>query len=169
MLKLIILRHAKSSWSEPGQSDFERALNSRGMADLPKIANALEKRGHVPDTIYCSPAKRTKLTMEGILIHWNQKPSIHFDRDMYIGGTSAYLAAIRQHKSNDVLMLVGHNPTCHSLVVSLAGHGEAGALSAVATKYPTGTASILQFDVENWLEVSPGNGHLIDFLMPKQL
>ena len=30
MKKLTLLRHAKSSWNDPGQDDFDRPLNERG-------------------------------------------------------------------------------------------------------------------------------------------
>ena len=40
MLRLFLLRHAKSSWSDPSLHDFDRPLNKRGLSDAPKIATA---------------------------------------------------------------------------------------------------------------------------------
>jgi phosphohistidine phosphatase len=33
MKKLILVRHAKSSWDNPDLTDFERVLNKRGIRD----------------------------------------------------------------------------------------------------------------------------------------
>ena len=41
MKTLIIVRHAKSSWANADQPDFERPLNDRGNKDAPEMAKRL--------------------------------------------------------------------------------------------------------------------------------
>ncbi len=59
---LVMIRHAKSSWANPLQSDFDRALNERGQQDAPEMGKRLKTAGLVPDLIISSPAKRTRQT-----------------------------------------------------------------------------------------------------------
>lgn len=64
MKKLVLIRHAKSDWSNPFLEDFDRGLNKRGLKDAPFMAKVLEKKDIKPDLIICSPSLRTKLTSE---------------------------------------------------------------------------------------------------------
>src|ERR1700733_15100742 len=62
MRRLLLLRHAKSSWAEPGASDHERPLNRRGQEAAPRIGAYLLRHKLVPDRILCSTARRTRET-----------------------------------------------------------------------------------------------------------
>ena len=59
MKKLLIIRHAKSSWANSNETDFERPLNDRGRMNAPEMAERLVKRNVLPDAIISSAAKRT--------------------------------------------------------------------------------------------------------------
>jgi phosphohistidine phosphatase len=61
-----MIRHAKSSWANPLQSDFERPLNDRGKSDAPLMGKELKKLGITPDLIISSTAKRTRQTAKKI-------------------------------------------------------------------------------------------------------
>lgn len=63
---LVMIRHAKSSWANPLQSDFERPLNERGKSDAPVMGEKLKKADIIPDLIIASTAKRTKQTAKMI-------------------------------------------------------------------------------------------------------
>ena len=45
MKKLLILRHAKSSWKEPGLTDHDRPLNKRGNRDAPRMGELVREKG----------------------------------------------------------------------------------------------------------------------------
>ncbi len=64
--RLVMIRHAKSSWANPLQSDFERPLNDRGEHDAPMMGERLNKLNIVPDLIIASPAKRAKQTAKKV-------------------------------------------------------------------------------------------------------
>jgi phosphohistidine phosphatase len=60
--KLLLLRHAKSSWDESNLSDYERPLNNRGKQNASTMGNFLKKENLVPDLIISSTAKRADKT-----------------------------------------------------------------------------------------------------------
>ena len=64
--RLVMIRHAKSSWANPLQSDFERPLNDRGDHDAPMMGERLKKLGIIPDLIVSSTAKRAKQTAKKV-------------------------------------------------------------------------------------------------------
>ena len=66
MLKLTIVRHAKSAWDDPSVRDFDRTLNKRGQHDAPLMGERLKASGFQPDCIITSPAVRA-LETAGIL------------------------------------------------------------------------------------------------------
>ena len=66
MKTLLLMRHAKSSWSEPGLADHDRPLNKRGKQAAPEMGKLLRKEGLVPDLILCSTARRSRQTAEAV-------------------------------------------------------------------------------------------------------
>ena len=50
--RLILTRHAKSSWDDPGMDDHDRPLNSRGLRDAPAMGQWLRDKGHLPDQVH---------------------------------------------------------------------------------------------------------------------
>ncbi len=64
--RLVMIRHAKSSWANPLQSDFDRPLNDRGKGEAVEMGEKLKKLGLMPDLIICSKAKRTRQTAKRI-------------------------------------------------------------------------------------------------------
>lgn len=64
MKTLFIIRHAKSSWANFNQSDFERPLNERGHVNAPEMAKRLLNRKINIDAFISSPALRARQTCE---------------------------------------------------------------------------------------------------------
>ena len=62
MKTLLLVRHAKSSWDDPGMDDIDRPLNDRGKTDAPVMAKRLKNKGVRIDTFISSPAKRARRT-----------------------------------------------------------------------------------------------------------
>ena len=65
-LRLILTRHAKSSWDDPLMSDHDRPLNARGKAAAADLGGWLASRSYLPGQVLCSDALRTRETWEGI-------------------------------------------------------------------------------------------------------
>lgn len=64
MKHILLIRHAKSSWDDPAQPDFERPLNERGKRDAPQMAQRLLARSIDIDAFISSPAKRARKTAD---------------------------------------------------------------------------------------------------------
>ncbi len=169
MLRIYVMRHAKSSWANPGASDFERELNDRGNSDLKAIATALLERNYLPSHVICSPAIRTTRTLEGIKQVFPPDTSIEFREELYSGGMADYLGAIRSLGNAGSLMLIGHNPTCGSLAAMLSGSGDAEALQQLAYKFPTGAIAVIDLDIDEWGQIDRGIGNLVECVLPRQL
>ena len=83
MKELILIRHAKSSWSNPLLEDFERPLNKRGERDAPFMAKILKQKEINPDLIISSPSKRTKDTLDFFIKEFDYKGEIIFEESIY--------------------------------------------------------------------------------------
>jgi len=60
MKTLVLVRHAKSSWSDPSLEDKDRPLNERGKRDAPAMGKRLADAGVKPDLILSSSARRAR-------------------------------------------------------------------------------------------------------------
>lgn len=170
MLTLMLLRHAKSSWTQIGSTDFERPLNDRGRQSAPQIGRYMADNDLTPAQIYSSPAVRAKTTTQLTLDEISGAPAPIFDQALYDGGPESLFNTIAT-ASDDLspLLVVGHNPTIHAMSLSLCRNGNAEALKRLSTKYPTGALAIIDFELDHWSEITGGSGQLRDFIEPRTL
>src|SRR5262249_12077868 len=82
---LYLLRHAKSSWEEPGLNDHDRPLNRPGRNAAKIMATYLRRSEIKPDLVICSTAIRAKQTLDPIVKAINP-PKVILERKIY-GGT----------------------------------------------------------------------------------
>ena len=164
-LTLIMIRHAKSDWGDAGVPDHERPLNDRGRRAAPRIGAHLAQIRTTPSTVLCSTARRTQETWAGIASQLPDPPEPILTRAIYEAMPADILNAIRATEGSP-LAVIGHNPGMGSLAWSLAQtpptHEKFGL-------YPTGATTILEFDADTWDEIGPGQGKLIDFVIPREL
>ena len=111
MRKLILLRHAKSSWKDTSLDDFDRPLNRRGKKDAPIMADKLSMRKIKIDLIISSPAKRTTETAKIFANILGYQSEIIFNDKLYEASYNDILEVINliDDKYQNVL-LVCHNP-----------------------------------------------------------
>ena len=96
MKTLYIIRHAKSSWTNPLMDDFDRPLNKRGELNAPHMGKRLKEKRIVPDLMLSSPAKRALSTCEKIADVLNySREKIKTDKDPI--GFSRTAKANRKH------------------------------------------------------------------------
>jgi len=110
--RLVLVRHAKSSWKDPGATDFERTLHARGHRDAPVMGARLRARGVAPDVLVTSPAVRALATAR-ILAREMGFPEAQIEpvERLYLAGTETLLDVIREFSEDaSTAMLVGHNP-----------------------------------------------------------
>jgi len=159
--QLYLIRHAKSSWSNPALDDFDRPLNERGKKNGPEMARRLAALGIYPDLIVSSPAKRAKKTARYMAEGTGYKKSkILYYKDLYIGSLSYHLQKIDTFLKNvDVLFLVGHNHIFTELAEYLIGEslGNVPTCGIVAIGYGNKKRSMTE----------GGAGKLLFFDFPK--
>ncbi len=170
MRTLTLFRHAKSSWDSPALEDFDRPLSARGRKDAPRMAAFLAERSFTPDTILCSPARRTRETVDFALPAWKPAPKIDYQDALYHASADAMLAILRDSPDEARhVMIVGHNPGLESFSARLIGGGDSSARLALARKFPTAGVAVLTFDAAHWSEATAGGGRLSIFATPKRL
>lgn len=127
MSQLMLLRHAKSDWTNESISDFQRPLNSRGRKGAPQVADWLQH--HVlPDRILCSTAQRARETLECIQKRWDENGAtnhrqieVHFLDRLYLAPPQSILEAAIEHAPGaHSLLVIGHNPGLEMLATQLS-------------------------------------------------
>jgi phosphohistidine phosphatase len=174
MLTLLLLRHAKSSWDDPGLADFDRPLAKRGKKAAPEIGAALAAKGLRPDLVLCSSAVRARETLDLVLKALGPPvPEVRLDEELYMAPPALLIARLRKHAADPTaprkVMLVGHNPGFEELARILAGSGDGDDCARLAEKFPTCAVAVIAFDTDSWSAVEPGAGRLANFLTPKHL
>lgn len=170
MLTLALLRHAKSSWTDPTQDDYDRPLNERGIKAAPLAGAALAKAGFVPDLILCSSAVRTRetLALASPAMNLAGATKTVFDEKLYLASPVTMMEFVRDiPQGNTSALLVGHNPGIHALALTLAGKGSTPALESLNARYPTAAVAIFFIDRDRWRDVRSGDGKLELFWTPK--
>ena len=111
MKKLILLRHAKSSWKDLSINDFNRPLNKRGNRDVPIMADKFLNRNIKLDLIISSSAKRTLDTATIFSEVLGYTADILLKDELYEASSYEILKCINQ--IDDIycnVLIVCHNP-----------------------------------------------------------
>ncbi len=168
MLRLILLRHAKSSWDDTSAEDFDRPLTARGRIAAPVMGSHIAALGLAPDRILCSSARRTRETLAAILPHLDEDLDVHLTRDLYFAGEDRMIDQIRAHGAAATrLMVIGHNPGLREAALALIGSGEAAIIDEVAEKFPTAGMVVIDFPAARWVDIEPKTGKAVAFLRPR--
>ena len=160
MKTLYLIRHAKSDWSNPFLSDFNRPLNKRGEKNAPFMGKLLASKKVMPDLIISSPANRAKTTAKKIAKKINYMQNIVFEESIYEANSNDLENLIKKldNKYNKIF-LVGHNPSFNIFTSSFVDFYE---------NIPTCGIVQLEFDINNWDEINSKNAKLVSFEYPKK-
>ena len=156
MKTLILMRHAKSDWSAPGQRDKDRTLNARGRLAAPLMGSWLREAGYIPQAALVSSAARTRETWDLMGLECEA----HFLDSLYLAEADEYLSAAQAAPECDCLLVLGHNPGMESAMGQLGG----SRMTA-----PTAATAVYSIPVKHWREVSFKRGSLEAFETPKSL
>lgn len=161
MRKLLIMRHAKSSWDKPDISDFDRPLNQRGLQTAPFMGSQIYKNGLIPDLIVSSPAKRAKQTAVLARESAGVESAIQYEDKIYEASptTLLYLASELPDKYESVL-LVGHNPGIEAFI---------RILTSEIHQMPTGAIAQISLNIEKWGDISINCGQIEFIMRPRDL
>jgi phosphohistidine phosphatase len=162
MKTLLLLRHAKSSWDDPGLSDRDRPLNARGLRDAPKMGELIKQQGLTPDLIIASTATRAQETARHVALHCGYPGAIDSTSSLYLAAPDHYVAYLRcLDEQCTVVMVVGHNPGLEDLLELITGSYQ---------KMPTAALACISLAITRWQEFSAKvDGQLIHIWRPKEL
>ena len=161
--RLILMRHAKSSWKSDAVDDHSRPLNKRGRRDAPIMAEVLNERGWTPEVVYSSDSERTRETLELMCTVFVPTPKVVFVPALYHGGIHEIReVAVQTAAEVQTVMVLGHNPGWQSAIPWLSGEHEV---------MSTANAALLSAEGESWREAMHGERlwHLNDVLRPKEI
>lgn len=161
-LRLILTRHAKSSWDDPLQEDHDRVLNERGRQAAPAIGAWLQEHGYLPDEVFCSTAARTRETLTRLGL-----PEVETDfvRRLYHASSDTMMDVLKSATGETVLM-IGHNPGIADFAERLVAHAPA---HPQFTRYPTCATLVAEFPENEWRAVRFHTARAIDFIVPRDL
>lgn len=162
MKKLYLIRHAKSSWSEAGLSDFERPLNQRGNRDAPFMSKLLKEKNVKPDRIISSSAIRAFSTAKIFANELNYAVDDILNLPSLYEAIASEILEIIQSVDDNInsLMVFGHNPGLTSLSNHLSDRQ--------VDNMPTCSISCIDFETNSWKNVNIGTGKLVAFEFPKK-
>jgi phosphohistidine phosphatase len=158
-----LLRHAKSSWSNPQLDDLERPLNKRGTRNATFMGERLGASEQIPDLLISSPALRARSTAELFSRACGFPPGEVVEHaDLYFSGPGAIEDAIKdQDDEYQSLMLVTHNPDITTFVNSIASAPYIG-------NVPTSGLVKLVSDIYHWRDWSGADAQFEYFDYPKK-
>jgi phosphohistidine phosphatase len=169
---LYVLRHAKSSWDDPGAPDHDRPLAPRGRKALKVLAAYVHDSEIHPELVLCSSARRTRETLEGISLGGEQL----IEPELYGASCEQLIERLRRvPDATASVMVIGHNPTLQMLVLklldarrALAAESSAEMFAEIQRKFPTGALATLVLG-SGWSELRVGGAELAGYVRPKAL
>ena len=157
--KLILMRHAKSSWKYPDLSDHERPLKKRGRKASVKIAKKLIELEWIPDKLFSSDSTRTKETWANMNQYINDI-EVEYSRKFYHSKPKKIMKNIPDELNYETIMILGHNPGCADFLEYLCGEWH---------RMPTAATALLTIkdNSKSWKEDK--NCILEKLLLPREL
>ncbi|MGY6554287.1 MAG: SixA phosphatase family protein [Wenzhouxiangella sp.] len=170
MKRLLLFRHAKSSWSRNGLADHDRPLSGRGRRAAPAMGRTLAALGLVPARVLCSTSQRTRQTLQLAAEDWSPAPQTEYLAALYHAGPATLEALVRRHGAGaETLMLVGHQPGMQEFALDLIRDGERAARARLETKFPTAALAVIEFPIDDWHGLEAGTGRLMRYVRPRDL
>jgi phosphohistidine phosphatase len=162
--RLILLRHAKSSWDDPDVPDHERPLSARGKRDAPRMAARLRARHEAPALIITSSAKRALRTAKVVADGWGYpRDALHVEPRLYLADPAQIVAVIgEQQDAFASLLVVGHNPSMTELTNRLVP-------ALALDNLPTAGVVAVDVDVQRWLDLPGAPIALAYYDYPKRI
>jgi phosphohistidine phosphatase len=167
-MRLWLLRHAKSSWSDAGLRDEDRPLTPRGERAADRIRDYLEAEGIDPELVLCSSALRARQTLGRVLPALGTELDVRIEPILYTFDADVLLDRLGSISSDVAsVLLVGHNPAMQDLALRIADRGDG--LHDLSQKYPTAGLAEIDLDEGSWGTLVDRPGELVRFIVPRHL
>jgi len=156
------MRHAKAKDQEFGQTDFERPLKKRGVAEAEFIGNLLKTKEEYPQSILASSARRTTETAEVVAKTLGYAlEEIRLEGILYQANISHCQQLVAQLDATiQSVLVVGHNPTISEWAAQLSNH--------TTLHFPTGTIAKIVLSFDDWQQIYTDGGKLVWWQYPMQ-
>ena len=161
MKTLLLVRHAKSSWDDPAEKDFDRPLNARGKKDAPEMAKRVREKKIIIDTFVSSPAKRARKTAQAFAEEFGKdKEDILFKPELYMADRRVFYEVIEGiTDSSQNIAVFSHNPGITDFADGLGVVG--------ITDMPTCAILAVKIHTDKWQDFRDAKKELIFFDYPK--
>lgn len=172
MKTVILLRHAKSDWSDTTQRDFDRPLNGRGERAAALMGQWARREALTFDAIVASPAARVRDTLKTFMESYGAHPDPAWDQRVYLASAATLGDVISETDDGaDTLLLIGHNPGLADFVLAHVPDEDGSTFrDDVAEKFPTAAIAILDFPIGHWRDFDNGSSsQLRQFVRPRDL
>jgi phosphohistidine phosphatase len=162
MKTVLLLRHAKSSWDDPGLDDHDRPLNNRGRRDAPRMGDLLKAEQLVPECIVSSSARRARKTATIVAERCGFEGEIQLSDELYHAAPAEYFRLLSQLPTEcRSVLVVGHNPGFEEFLSRLAGAHHS---------LPTAALAQVEVEIDDWRDFRPGTAaRLVNLWRPKEL
>lgn len=159
--RLLLLRHAQAA-SAPGLSDIERPLTERGERDATAVGSWLSASEVAPHLVLCSTARRARRTWGLAAGQLGSAPPVSYDPRIYEADDGGLLALVQEtDDATHTLLLVGHNPAVHELVIGLTRAGE------VQDHFPAASLAVVGVS-SGWAHLARDRATLSAFVPPAE-
>ncbi|MCA8987340.1 MAG: histidine phosphatase family protein [Planctomycetaceae bacterium] len=163
MRRILLMRHAKSSWKESAVADLERPLNRRGRESAPRMGKWMREQQLAVDYCLCSPSVRTQETFRLWQEAYETPVELRLVSDLYCGSPDDIVNVLQtvQDRYHTVLVLA-HNPGLEMLAERWSGEWR---------KFRTAAVAVFSADdLEHWADLKLNkNRPLLEFQFPKGL
>lgn len=161
--RLVLIRHAKSSWSNPLQSDYDRPLNERGQADAPMMGARLKAKGVIPDLIIASTARRAAETANKIAAAVGyDTEKINWQERLYHCNSSVFDEVLRDVDDKvGTVFIVAHNP-------GVSEYASAFSSNFQIDHMPTCGVAGVEFSTGHWYDFNHTKRQVFLFDYPKK-
>ena len=161
MKQILIIRHAKSSWAQVGQEDFDRPLNERGQRDAPMMAQRMLDRNIQINAFVSSTANRAFTTAGYFAKAYGvSKKEIRGTKQLYHAYPAAYYEVISKlEDSITTVAIFAHNPGITLFANELT--------NTKIDNMPTCGIFAVQVDITRWKDFETGEKKYRFFDYPK--
>lgn len=157
-MRLLVLRHGEARNAPPGGDDLDRPLSAAGRKSAATLGPVVRRLQ--PELVLCSSALRTRQTLEALEL---DDVDVAYEPGLFGAEAEEILEHVREVDDDvPVVLVVGHNPGVHNLVIELTGGDR-------VPHFKPATLAVLDLDADRWSEAGPGSGSLVSLHVPDEL
>lgn len=166
MKRIYLLRHAKAEWDDENPSDYARPLSPEGRDEALVMGEYMRKASMIPDAVLCSPARRTRETLETVGENLVMPVPV-FETTIYESGCTDLLYRLRDVRDDAAsVLLIGHNPAVSVLFNLLLQKKKR---TPDSRDFPTCSLGVLSCEIDHWKELASNRCNLLLFVRPQDL